>query len=416
MQRPIPIRFWCFFALILAIASGIVWCVLEGIESAFLAAGATLVAALPLSYAAACLLADRAARRALQKAKASASDPNALALLKDVDTVLLPRRLFLIGEPHIKELVPEGLSQSDLLALAASAEQDETHPYAKIICAVASDRRLRLHRLSAVTSTPHAGVEALLTGQALRVGRLDWLEAEGVKISAELATRADQLAIHGLALVGVALGARMRGFIAFEEDAAEMAKRTIAALGRANIQTILLTHGSRRFANAVGKALGTTEAKSLEKTENLTRELQLAKAKGHVIASLVPALDAAADITLQMADDTPRSQKQDAPAKTTDADREPTSNKKDETAVSTKTASLVLTTLAPLPALIAAVRKVSRAQQSCFRLALVGFVVLALPAFGLLHAIGLPFLPPAGAAIGQLCLLILTVIFFLYRS
>lgn len=377
MQHPVSMRFAFLFAVVLAVAAGLVWFVLEGTDSALAAAGATIIAALPLPYAVSCWLADIAARRALKKNNASASDATALALLKDIDTLLLPRRRFMIGEPHIKELVPEGMSQSDLLALAASAEQDATHPYAKVLCAVASDRRLRLHRLSAATLVPHAGAEALLMGQTLRVGRLDWLEAEGVKTSAELATRADQLAIHGLALIGVALGPRTRGLIAFEEDVSETAKKTIADLERHGITTILCTHGGRRYANAMQKALGTTEAKSLANTDSLTRELQLRKAKGHVIASLVPPLDTAADLTI---DDTPPSS--------------------DKAATVAHTPMLQIASLSTLPALITSLRSIARALRSSCRLALAGLIVLTLPAFGLLHAIGGPFLPPAAAALG----------------
>jgi len=397
LQHPIPIRFWLLFTPVLSIAAGSVWYLLESEESALLAASATLVAALPLPYAVSCLLADHAVRRTLKKNQAHASGPNALALLKDIDTVLLPRRPFLIGEPHIKELIPEGLSQSDLLALAASAEQESSHPYAKIICVIASDRRLRLHRLSAVTETPHAGVEALLMGQALRVGRLDWLEVEGVKTSAELLTRADQLALHGLALVGVALGPRMRGLIAFEEDISETAKKPIAALERAGIQTTLLTHGSRRFANATGKALGMSEARSLTKTDSLVRELQLYKAKGHVVASLVDAMSSTADITIHLTSH--------ANAAPSDASSQ---SKKTEDAAS----RLVLPSLAALPALSAGLQSTSRALRSCFRLSLAAFVLFTLPAFGLLHAVGGPFLPPVAAALGLVFFTIFVVIIF----
>ncbi|MDY4417338.1 MAG: hypothetical protein SPE46_12955, partial [Selenomonas sp.] len=124
MQHPVSMRFAFLFAVVLAVAAGLVWFVLEGADSALAAADATIIAALPLPYAASCWLADASARRALKKNEAAASDATVLALLKDIDTLLLPRRRFMIGEPHIKELVPEGMSQSDLLALAASAEQD----------------------------------------------------------------------------------------------------------------------------------------------------------------------------------------------------------------------------------------------------------------------------------------------------
>ena len=85
-------RFAFLFAVVLAVAAGLVWFVLEGADSALAAADATIIAALPLPYAASCWLADASARRALKKNEAAASDATVLALLKDIDTLLLPRR------------------------------------------------------------------------------------------------------------------------------------------------------------------------------------------------------------------------------------------------------------------------------------------------------------------------------------
>ena len=386
------------FAIALAVAAGILWLVLEGATAALPAAGATLIAALPLPYACSCLLVRRTAQRALQKAQAQTTKPHALALLRDAAILLIQRRLLVSDTPHIKELVPEGLSQSALLALAASAEQESSHPYAKTICAEASNRLLRLHRLSAVTATPHAGVEALLMGQALRVGRLDWLEAEGVKTSADLLTRADQLAIHGLALVGVALGSRTRGLIAFDEELSPSAEETIARLARADVQTVLLTHGGRRYGNAIAKALDMTEAKSLTKTDSLIRELQLRKAKGEVVALLRTekqddALEGIVDVTL----DVPLAPASGKP-----------SLKNHET-----TAAITIGVPASLPDLILDLRSISAAFQKSCRLALLGLVLLVLPSFGLLHAAGGPFLPPLGAAIGLIIFTLLATLPFL---
>ncbi|MDY6267989.1 MAG: HAD family hydrolase [Selenomonadaceae bacterium] len=401
MHRPIPIRFFFLFSIALAIAAGLLWFVLEGPESAIPAAFATWIASLPVPYMLACLFSDRAARKALADAHAS-SEGDALDLLKDVDIVLLRRRMLLTGEPHIKELAPEGMTQSALLALAASAEQESDHPYARVICSTAENRLLRLHRLAARTAVPHAGVEALLTRQALRVGRLDWLEEEGAKLSAELSTRADQLSTKGLAVIGVGLGNRVRGLIAFEQDFSEDAKTTIAALSHANVKTVLCTSGSRRYGTALAKALGITDVKAGATPEDLARELQLLKARGSVIATLSEDFASIADLTITIAPQ---------------GVFPPAASSADENAQApAEPARLLLASLPPIPTLIATTQRATRALRLGFRLSLFFFIVLVLPAFGVLHAVGGPFFNPVIALIGLLLATIITNALVLSRT
>ena len=417
MHRPIPIRLFFFFSVALAIAAGLLWLVLEGPESAVPAALATWIAALPVPYTLACLFADRAARKALAEAGADANG-DALDLLKDIDTVILRRNLLLKGEPHIKELAPEGMTQAALLALAASAEQEADHPYARVICETAENRMLRLHRLAAVSVVPHAGAEALLTRQALRVGRLDWLEDEGAKLSAELATRADQLATKGLAVIGVSLGQRVRGLIAFEQDLSEDAKAAIVELNHAKVKTVLFTSGSRRYGMALAKAMGIAEVKAGASSDDLARELQLRKARGSVIASLAPGFESSADLVIDIAPQgTPHLIA--SPAATESAASSSNAKATDEKSgaePAIEPAHLKLASLTPLSSLIAATKRAASALRLGFRLSLLFFIVLVLPAFGVLHAAGGPFLNPVITLVGLLFATIFTSIFVLHRA
>jgi len=417
LHRPIPIRFFFLFSVALAIAAGLLWLVLEGPESAVPAALATWIAALPVPYALACLFADRAARKALADASADANG-DALDLLKDVDTVILRRSLLLTGEPHIKELAPEGMTQSALLALAASAEQEAEHPYARVICETAENRLLRLHRLAAANVVPHAGAEALLTRQALRVGRLDWLEEEGAKLSAELATRADQLSTKGLAVIGVSLGRRVRGLIAFEQELSEDAKAAIAKLNRAKVKTVLFTSGSRRYGMALAKAMGIAEVKAGASPDDLARELQLRKARGSVIASLAPGFESSADLVIDIAPQgTPHLIASPAAAEAaTSQDDAKAAEKKSGAEPAAEPARLQLASLTPLSSLIAATKRAASALRLGFRLSLLFFIVLVLPAFGVLHAAGGPFLNPVITLAGLCVATIVTSAFTLHRA
>ena len=72
--------------------------------------------------------------------------------------------------------------------------------------------------LAACNEIRGCGVEALISHTPLRVGRPDWLLEEGVEISAELLTKADQLSLRGQLPIFVANGKYCRGIIALDDE------------------------------------------------------------------------------------------------------------------------------------------------------------------------------------------------------
>ena len=77
------------------------------------------------------------------------------------------------GTPRVAEIHPlpgSGLSDDDLLALAAAAERPSGHPLAVAIAAAARDRGLDVPEVADFASTPGRGVTARVAGHQVRVG------------------------------------------------------------------------------------------------------------------------------------------------------------------------------------------------------------------------------------------------------
>lgn len=317
---------------------------------------------------------------------ASLHRPAGIFLLAKADVLLLSWRGVLTqGAPHITELVPEGMSQSGLLALAAAAARESVHPIGRVIYATAVERGLRLPRTSAQTQQPQGGVEALCAGDTVRVGSPDWLRTEGVQFSAELLTTVDQLHCRGASVVALSVGSRARGLIALSYDTPAGTAAIFAELARAGLPAVLMTQAAPKLAHALAKSIGLRSAHGGLSPEKQNREAQFLRGKGQILALLdaasqpAPGLAPVADVHLIL-----RTTKEPPGA-----------------------VDIVIPALSALPELLSLGRRAARACTRCRKIALFGALALILFLAGCFPLWGHPFAQLL-SAIG--CLLLLSLL------
>ena len=224
-------------------------------------------------------------KRRLRDSGVTCSRMGALTELLHVDTIAFNRNGTLTeGNIFISALVPEGMTQSSLLALAASAEREATHPYAHALYDTAVQRGLHLQRHSAAHETESFGVEALIARTPVRVGKKEWLQEENIEISAALLTRADQLATSGQTPLFVSSSKYARGIIAVRDDVRADVRHALQALKERGLRFVLLTGETKRLANATGKELRISEVRSDLTGADKAREIRLLQSHGSVIA------------------------------------------------------------------------------------------------------------------------------------
>ncbi len=238
------------------------------------------------------------------------------AILRDGDTWELSSHISAVvfdltgtlttGKPEITDILPEGLGQDTLLALAAAAESSTEHPLGRAICQEAERRRLRIQRVAAFNEIPTAGVETLWNGQALRVGKSDWQQEQGVKISAELLTKADQLASKGKTPLFVSTGTTCKGLIALHDPLRQESYAAVQQLTALDIQVILLSGCEKATVRAQAHALGIQTFRGGISPKDKAKEIQLLQAHGNIVAMVgsslrdAPAI-ARSDLSLSLA-------------------------------------------------------------------------------------------------------------------
>ena len=243
------------------------------------------LAASPLPFLISRYLIALRIKRRLRDSGITCSRVSALTELLHVDTIAFNRNGTVTeGNVFISALVPEGMTQGSLLALAASAEREASHPYAQALYDTAVQRGLHLQRHSAAHEVESFGVEALIARTPVRVGKKEWLQEENIEISAALLTRADQLATSGQTPLFVSSSKYARGIIAVRDDIRAEAKRALQQMKERGLSLVLLTGETKRLANATGKELRISEVRSDLTGADKAREIRLLQSHGAVVA------------------------------------------------------------------------------------------------------------------------------------
>ena len=295
------------FGLLLAIADAALWQTmgLDPLQTAifffavlFFACPAALFFASPFALP-----------EALKKCRAQkilVKNVSVFGTLKHVSAIALSKSGGITeGRPFLATIVGEGLSDSAILGLAASAENGVSHPLARVLVTNAVKRGARLMRVSATSSIPGKGVEALINGRAVRLGKREWLEEEGVHISNSLLTQGDQFASRGKIVIYLATGSSAKGILVFSDEMRSDMPRTIRLLEALGVQTVMMTGDCRTAAKRTAKDAGISLCRADLAPADKAKEVRMLQAHGHSVALLAAKKEDAeaasmADVVLAM--------------------------------------------------------------------------------------------------------------------
>ena len=181
------------------------------------------------------------------------------------------------GEPRVTDIVPaDGLSEHDLLTLAAALEKRSEHPLARAVLHRADEEKLSIAEVSDFRALPGNGLTAMLGGEELLGGSLSFISTKA-QIPSDLRTKAESLAEEGKTPLLFAKGGRLAGIIAVADVIKEDSPAAIAALRNMGIRVVMLTGDNERTARAIGRQAGVDEVIAgvlPEGKENVIRTLQ----------------------------------------------------------------------------------------------------------------------------------------------
>ena len=177
-----------------------------------------------------------------------------------------------------------GVSEDELLRLAASVERASEHPLAHAIVAAAAERRLPLASPREFDAPSGKGATALVDGHRVALGSARWLADLGIATDA-IAAEAERLRRDGATAVVVAIDRAAASLIAIADPIeADNRRRAHGALRRQGIRVVMLTGGSRTTALAVARRLGISEVEAEVLPEQKSAVVERMRRGGEVVA------------------------------------------------------------------------------------------------------------------------------------
>ena len=230
----------------------------------------------------------------------------ALERLEKVDTLVVDKTGTLTeGKPRVVALRPApGVSEDELLKLAASLERMSEHPLAAAILRAAADRGLPLARVDGFDSVPGKGVTGLIDGRKVALGNPAMMEAVRVDVGA-LEGQADALRREGATAIFAALDGKAAGVIAIADPIKTTTAEAVRALKDAGVRVVMLTGDNRTTAEAVARKLDIAEIEAEVLPQDKGRVVERLRKEGRIVAMAgdgvndAPAL-AAADVGIAM--------------------------------------------------------------------------------------------------------------------
>ncbi len=161
------------------------------------------------------------------------------------------------GKPTVTDIIPaEGVSEKELLSLAAGLELASEHPLASAVLAVATERGVSVAHIEEFKAMTGKGVQAMHEGHEVRLGTEAFLKEVGAILSSTDANQLTVLRHEAKTVILVAKDGKYLGAIAARDRLKSDAAGAIKKLREHGIETGLITGDHRMTAEAVAKELG----------------------------------------------------------------------------------------------------------------------------------------------------------------
>ena len=158
------------------------------------------------------------------------------------------------GKPEVDDIITYGISDEELITLAASVEQNSNHPIAKAI--VRKAEGLELLNTVDFENVTGKGIKAEIDGKVVLAGNKSLMESNGVEISEVVLRNYGDLESQSKTIILLAVDASICGILCLSDKVKSNSKRTIEELHKMDIETFMLTGDNESTAMSVAEEVG----------------------------------------------------------------------------------------------------------------------------------------------------------------
>ena len=208
----------------------------------------------------------------------------ALEITHATDTVVLDKTGTVTeGSPTVAAVRPAGVSEAELLTLAAGVEAVSQHPLAKAITAEAGKRGLETPPApESFENLSGRGLRATVAGKVILAGNERLMAENGIDLAAVKA-EAEALAGQGQTPMFFARDGKLLGLVSVADPVKPDSAQAIADLKAQGIRTVLLTGDHRAAAERIGQEVGVDQVIAEVLPEEKAGVVQKLQAQGRKV-------------------------------------------------------------------------------------------------------------------------------------
>ncbi len=179
----------------------------------------------------------------------------ALETAHTINTVVLDKTGTITeGKPRVTDImVTEGISEAEIIKVAASIEKPSEHPLADAIVEKASEMGITLRPVNKFNAVSGRGISAFIGNEEYLAGNLAWMKENNIEIFLQQA--ANQLAESGKTPLYFAQGRKLLGIIALADVSKPSSSQAIEQFKAMGIDVVMLTGDNQKTAQAIGREL-----------------------------------------------------------------------------------------------------------------------------------------------------------------
>lgn len=188
------------------------------------------------------------------------------------------------GKPKVTDVIAvNGISETELLQLTASAERGSEHPLGEAIVKEAEEKELEFIHSQNFKAIPGQGIEVDLNGKKLLAGNRKLMDVRQISLES-LADTSDKLAKEGKTPMYVSVNDQIAGIIAVADTVKENSLKAIEKLHQMGLQVVMITGDNKGTAEAIAEQVGIDRVLSEVLPEDKANEVKKLQTEGKKVA------------------------------------------------------------------------------------------------------------------------------------
>ena len=159
------------------------------------------------------------------------------------------------GKPKVTNIITKGISETEILALAASAEKGSEHPLGEAIVKAAEEKNIKLKEIEDFKAIPGHGIEVKIENSIILLGNKKLMVERGIDLG-DLQNKSNQLAEEGKTPMFLSADNEIKGIVAVADTVKENSKKAIEAIHNMGIKVAMITGDNEKTAKAIAKEVG----------------------------------------------------------------------------------------------------------------------------------------------------------------